>query len=769
MAGNTFHDLFQGQMDFIFFFKGLAFFLVLAVSFLFRRDASQRLPWRWFGLFALAQGIAAWLSLAAMNFGNSPYLLTIGEILQMVSWVLLAEFGRSGVSRVVGRDSGLWLIALMLMLTALGGLKGWVGIELTSRYTLGLVGGLWAAAALFMDGRHFPSRERGGSITAGISVTLYALSIALFLPSHLASAGSFFAQDAFMKLTGIPLAFIQALLAFGMAAGIYGFLSWRHKVDDSPETRYRSRYMFAMLTTLAIILGLGSILTLYLGDWAHKRHERVKAEAQEFATIVVDRLNTEFKRMEEGVTSLAETSWLPQALTNTDSEDQARINSLLDHCRENLNASVCYIMDTSGITIAASNRNAPDSFVGKNYGFRPYFKQAMAGKVGRYFATGVTSKVPGYYVSYPIRDPRRKNFRAVAVVKVTLNNIAGELQAAGEKGNSIIALADPRGVVFLSSQPDMIFKSLWPVAEKDQADLKEQYGKDHYDALFPEKIGDGSKVDYQGQHYLGSFAGTIHAGWSVFYFRPIELVGAYRLTGIAVACILAILALAVLGTNFYLKDSTVATAGRFRAMFDAAPEAIGVVDPETLQFVEANRSLALQLGYNPKELLSLRLDRLISQKPQEIHDQLGQIHQDGEPVRMDWRARKKDGSLIDLEVIGSWLEHQGKDQVLLFCREAEGLPQPVAQAAFREREPVAPPRAAEDSMNLARGMMDDLDNIARDLRAKPARPKPEVKKSPDYAAQFDEEAKKLIKRIEDAMTKVEKIRRTSNTNNRPNA
>ncbi len=766
MAGNTFHDLFQGQMDFIFFFKGLAFFLVLAVSFLFRRDDTQRLPWRWFGLFALAQGIAAWFSLAAMNFGNSPYLLVTGEILQIVSWVLLAEFGRAGVSRVLGRDSGLWFIALLLMLTGLGGLKGWVGIELTSRYTLGLVGGLWAAAALFLEGRHFPTRERGGSFTAGVSVALYALSIAVFRPSHLAAPGSPFTPEAFMKFTGIPLAFVQALLAFGMAAGIYGFLSWRHKAEDSPETRYRSRYMFAMLTTLAIILGLGSVLTLYLGDWANKRHERVKAEAQEFATIVVDRLNTEFKRMEEGVIFLADTSWLPQALTNTDSEDQARINALLDRCRENLNASVVYIMDGSGTTVAASNRNAPDSFVGKNYGFRPYFKQAMAGKVGRYFAMGVTSKVPGYYVSYPIRDNRRKGFRGVAVVKVTLSNIAKELQAAGDKGNSIIALADPRGVVFLSSQPDMIFHSLWPIAEKDQVELKEQYGKDHYDAIFPDKIGDGSKVDYQGKHYLGSFAGTIHAGWSVFYFRPIELVGAYRLTGIAVACLLALLALAVLGTNFYLKESTVASAGRFRAMFDAAPEAIGVIDPETLQFVEANRSLAAHLGYPPKELLNLKLDRLISQKPQEIHDQLGQIRQEGEAVRMDWRARKKDGSLIDLEVIGSWLEHQGKDQVLVFCRETEGMPQPVAPAVFREKEPAAPPRAAEDSMTLARGMMDDLNNIARDLKAKPARPKPEAKKTPDYASQFDEEAKKLIKRIEDAMTKVEKIRRTSN--NRPN-
>ena len=76
MSGNTLQDLFQGQMDYIFFFKGLAFILVVAVSCLFRGYPSQRLPWRWFGLFALLQGLAAWLSLVAMNFGEPASLKT---------------------------------------------------------------------------------------------------------------------------------------------------------------------------------------------------------------------------------------------------------------------------------------------------------------------------------------------------------------------------------------------------------------------------------------------------------------------------------------------------------------------------------------------------------------------------------------------------------------------------------------------------------------------------------------------------------------------
>jgi PAS domain S-box-containing protein len=307
----------------------------------------------------------------------------------------------------------------------------------------------------------------------------------------------------------------------------------------------------------------------------------------------------------------------------------------------------------------------------------------------------------------------------------------------------------------------MIFQSLWPLAEEDRRGLKEQYGKDRYPAIFPEKVVDGGKVAYQGRNYLASFAGTIHPGWSVFFFRPIELAGSYRLTGIAVACVLAILALAVLGANFYLEGSTLESAGRIRAVFDAAPEAMGVIDPDTLEIVEANRSLALLLGYTPKELLSLKLDRLISHTPQEIQQQLWYIQGEQEAFRMVWRGRKKDGALVDLEVVGSRLEHQGKEQVLIFCRHGKALPQPHS-APFRDRGliPPAPPPEASDS--LPAGMISEMDEALTSGWTPPGRTD-----TGDYAETFDREARKLIKRIEDAIVKVEKIRRSSGS--RPNA
>jgi PAS domain S-box-containing protein len=749
MAGTFIQDLFQGHLAWIFFFKGLAFFLAFAVSFFFHRDVSLRLPWGWFRFFALLQALAAWLLWAAMNLGNPPYLFIGGAFLEIMSWMCLVGLGKFGMSRLLNRDSGLWLYALLLMLTALSGLAGWRGLALTSRYTLGLGGGLWAAAVLFLAGRQSPAGARGSSLAASMSLALYAFSVAFFLPNYLAPPGSPFTQEAFLKFTGVPLAFCQALLALGMVAGIWGFRSWRHGAEE-----FRGpRYLVPMVTTLVVILGLASVLTLWIGDRAQKRDEQVRAEAQELATIVAGRFNSEFKRLEDGVIALAGTSWLPKALQNPDQGGLAEINALLDRCRKNLNASVCYIMGENGVTIASSNRNDPESFVGKNYAYRPYFKQAISGKVGWYFAVGVR---PGYYVSSPIRDPNSENFKAVAVGKFPLGNIIKEMQAAVGKDNSIVCLVDPRGVVFLSTHPDMIFDSVWPVAAEDQADLKDQYGKDHYVAIFPKKIGNGSTVDFKGRHYLISCAETSHPGWSVFIFRPFEPAGASRLAGIGIPFLLAFLALALLGGLFYLKTSKLASTGRFQAMFDASPEATALIHPKTLQIVGANRSLGAYLGYTHQELLNLKLDTLIDQKPQEIHDQLGQIHQESEAVRMKWRAHKKDGGLIDLEVFGSWLADQGNGQIMIFCRETEALPR-LLPVVSREQETMVPPQAAEDPLAPATVRLDNWNNELKDGRAVPQRPKPEEERPPNNGTPFDQEARELVKKIEEARDKVKKI------------
>ena len=84
----------------------------------------------------------------------------------------------------------------------------------------------------------------------------------------------------------------------------------------------------------------------------------------------------------------------------------------------------------SGKTIAASNWKSERTFIGKNFNYRPYFQQAMQGKLGRYFALGTTSKKRGYYFAYPKTDGGR--IAGAIVVKVDIGRIEAALSNGPE-------------------------------------------------------------------------------------------------------------------------------------------------------------------------------------------------------------------------------------------------------------------------------------------------------------------------------------------------
>ena len=68
-----------------------------------------------------------------------------------------------------------------------------------------------------------------------------------------------------------------------------------------------------------------------------------------------------------------------------------------------------YLMRPDGATIAASNAGSESSFVGQNYGFRPYFQAALSGERGSFYGIGATTGLPGYFIA----DAVRKWIRAV--------------------------------------------------------------------------------------------------------------------------------------------------------------------------------------------------------------------------------------------------------------------------------------------------------------------------------------------------------------------
>lgn len=114
-------------------------------------------------------------------------------------------------------------------------------------------------------------------------------------------------------------------------------------------------------------------------------------------------------------------------------------------------AALLFLMGADGTTIAASNYDTDQSFVGQNYSFRPYFKAAMQGGHGRFYAIGVTTGVPGYFLSSPVANGPGQG---VLVVKVDLS----PLQTTWSSANLATAITDSDGIAFLSGAPEWLFR-----------------------------------------------------------------------------------------------------------------------------------------------------------------------------------------------------------------------------------------------------------------------------------------------------------------------
>ncbi|TXT20942.1 MAG: two-component system NtrC family C4-dicarboxylate transport sensor histidine kinase DctB [Gallionellaceae bacterium] len=141
------------------------------------------------------------------------------------------------------------------------------------------------------------------------------------------------------------------------------------------------------------------------------------------------------------------------------------VNRYLQGINATAGASNLYVLNRTGIALAASDWNVPGTPVGTDLSFRPYVKEALAHGRGRFYGVGITSKRAGYFLSYAL--PRQGPQRGVATVKVNLE----EAEAAWKKLPGTVLLVDERGVVILSSREEWKFRPLSALAAPVLADI----------------------------------------------------------------------------------------------------------------------------------------------------------------------------------------------------------------------------------------------------------------------------------------------------------
>ena len=124
------------------------------------------------------------------------------------------------------------------------------------------------------------------------------------------------------------------------------------------------------------------------------------AQAQQAAGGRVDRyaanLKSTLDRYEYLPALVALHPFIHDLLADPTPANVDRANRYLREVNDRAHATATYVIDPSGKALAASNYNQPDSFVGAEYLFRPYFQQAVAGHVGRFYGIGITREAVSY-------------------------------------------------------------------------------------------------------------------------------------------------------------------------------------------------------------------------------------------------------------------------------------------------------------------------------------------------------------------------------------
>ncbi|EPL1002316.1 two-component system sensor histidine kinase DctB [Pseudomonas aeruginosa] len=217
-------------------------------------------------------------------------------------------------------------------------------------------------------------------------------------------------------------------------------------------------------------------------------------------------------------------------------------NEALADIRRRTGADVIYLLQPDGTTQVASNWAQADSFVHRNFAFRPYYREAMQGRLARFFGLGTTSIKRGYYFASAVKEGSR--IIGVLVVKVDLEHIE---RLWGNSPEQLLVI-DSYGVVILSSREDWRFHASRPLSAAE---------RDEIHANIPYPVQDPKPLRLQQSAWLSQSRTLPETGWTVSIYAPRTLIerpvrSVLLIGGATLLALLLLLTLLTLSRRHYL-------------------------------------------------------------------------------------------------------------------------------------------------------------------------------------------------------------------------
>ncbi len=123
---------------------------------------------------------------------------------------------------------------------------------------------------------------------------------------------------------------------------------------------------------------------------------------------------------------------------------------------------------------------------------------------------------------------------------------------------------------------------------------------------------------------------------------------------------------------------------RYRAVMEQSVEAIWLFDPGTKEVLESNTAFQELLGYTAEELKEMTNYDFVAHSRQDVDSAIQRIVRERKGLFGERKYRRKDGTVLDVEVSGSVIPYQSKKVVCAVARDLTERKEAVK--ALRESE-----------------------------------------------------------------------------------
>lgn len=349
---------------------------------------------------------------------------------------------------------------------------------------------------------------------------------------------------------------------------------------------YAARRLVRLSSALALAAGL--VLTAYwLG--ARTASDAIQATGERQLQIIALDLEAVLDRFDTLPYSVAHLPLASQLLGASGNPGlQRELNDTLQDLAQQAKVAAIYLMDSKGKTIAASNWDTPQSFVGQNFGFRPYFRDAIHGQAGYFYAIGNTTSIPGYFIAQPVYPAGAKRGSVAPIGVIAVKITLASFEQTWRSNEDPIALVDRHGVVFLSNRSEWVYNSLRPLDPLVQADIEQtqQYmGK---------QIRPIASLPPPARKGFGAYEGRPvgRLGWQLMLFPAQAKVLRSGLLWAGITVLLLLVATAVAAVQYQRRRRLEERSAAQLALKQAADDLEHNIAQRTQELLSANQQLA---------------------------------------------------------------------------------------------------------------------------------------------------------------------------------